>query len=105
MSEVKKYKTRYGFIGTVIFEDDKGCLIEWKDDGCRNFWDHHSILTCLTEYKERVVKKVRRYVHNEPDSNDTVVVSRFEDYCDRAYIAQFDIILTDGKVTGVELVE
>jgi hypothetical protein len=103
MTKVKKYKSQRGTIGIVLFEDDRGALIEWELGKVRSWYSRVDIADNFTEFKEP--RRIRRYIHNEPDSDDTLVVSRFEDYWDREYIAQFDIILTDGKVTGVELVK
>jgi hypothetical protein len=99
MSNVKKqYITTNGVIGTVLYEDEKGCLIEWPD--VRNFWSHKDIVSAL-----RPASKITRYIYPSKHSVDGFVVEKASDFSRELAIAAIDIIFTDGKVTGVKLVK
>jgi hypothetical protein len=94
-----------GDIYKVIFEDEKGAVLEGPNNHeKRSWWSSSAIENNMVEYKEPVVEKFTRVVLRSFLPGN-VFTSNIKHTHTNEVIGHVEFILTDGKLTDVRVID
>lgn len=104
---VKKYITPNGTVGTTIYEDEKGALIEWETKQ-RNFWPKRDINnpSCgLKEYHEPVIETAERLIVKNKVSGTIYAAEMHTCPSGCEIVGKVKLTVTDNVLSDAEVVK